>query len=300
MASSVSSLSRTKIQNLISAGAVRVNDVIIVDASYYLKVNDCVTVDDSQKIEKPNLSPDASVQFDILYEDADLLVIDKPAGVVVHAGAGNFSHTLVNGLVHHCGKSLSSGSDEYRPGIVHRIDKDTSGILVVAKNDYSHAKLAEQFAVHSITRKYICFCYSHFQNKSGKIETLIARDQNNRLKMSVNPSQGKTAITLFKTLVDYGYASKIECELKTGRTHQIRVHMSYLGHSLIGDSLYKTKNYSIPKNISEYIRLFPRQALHAYYLKFCHPCTQKEMEFFSDIPSDMQQLEEMLRNAIEK
>lgn len=273
------------------------NGVIIVDANHYLKINDIVVVDDSQKIERPSLSPDADVKFDVLYEDADLLVINKPAGVVVHAGAGNFSHTLVNGLVHHCGESLSSGSDEYRPGIVHRIDKDTSGILVVAKNDYSHAKLAEQFAVHSIVRKYVCFCYSHFQNKSGKIETLISRDKNNRLKMCVNPSQGKRAITLFKTLADYGFASKIECELKTGRTHQIRVHMSYLGHSLIGDSLYKVKNYAIPKDMTEYIRSFPRQALHAYFLKFQHPTNQKDMEFSADLPSDLQQLEKKLEEG---
>lgn len=271
-----------------------VNGIVITDANYNLKINDIIVVNNEFKEKRPDLSADAEVPFEVVYEDDDVLVINKPAGVVVHAGAGNFEHTLVNGLVHHCGSALSSGSDQFRPGIVHRIDKDTSGILVVAKNDYAHMKLAEQFAVHSITRKYVCFCYSHFQPSCGRIETFITRDKHNRLKMSVSDSQGKKAITIFKTLADYGFASKIECELKTGRTHQIRVHMSNAGHSLIGDSLYKAKNYSVPKELAEYINQFPRQALHAFFLKFKHPRTENDMEFSAPFPSDLAELEERL------
>lgn len=236
--------------------------------------------------------------FSILYEDEDLLIIDKPAGVVVHPGAGNYSRTLVNGLAHHCGQSLSSGSDESRPGIVHRLDKDTSGILVVAKNDFAHAELARQFTTHSIARKYLCFCYAILRLPRGKIETLISRDGNNRLKMCVSRDGGKAAVTLYRTLETFsGIASKVECELKTGRTHQIRVHMSHLGHSLIGDSLYRAKNYSIPKEIAHYVNNFPRQALHAYFLEFSHPRSGKPMHFEADLPSDMQELELVLQNS---
>ena len=155
-------------------------------------------------------------------------------------------------------------------------------------------KLAEQFAVHSITRKYICFCFSHFQPPCGKIETFITRDKKNRLKMCASSTDGKKAITIFRTLADYGFASKIECELKTGRTHQIRVHMFSQGHSLIGDSLYKTKNYAVPKELAEYINQFPRQALHAFFLKFIHPRTNREMEFSVPLPQDLLELEEQL------
>jgi 23S rRNA pseudouridine1911/1915/1917 synthase len=215
---------------------------------------------------------------------------------VVHPGAGNCSHTLVNGLVHRCGQSLSSGSDEFRPGIVHRLDKDTSGILAVAKNDFAHAELAKRFAAHSITRKYLCFCHSILRFPQGKIETSIARDKNNRLKMCVAQGRGKNAITLYKTVETFAnIASKIECELKTGRTHQIRVHMSHLGHSLIGDSLYRVKNYPIPKEIAHYVNNFPRQALHAYFLEFLHPKSQKLMHFEIDLPPDLQELEQTLR-----
>jgi 23S rRNA pseudouridine1911/1915/1917 synthase len=213
----------------------------------------------------------------------------------VHPGAGNHSHTLVNGLVYHCGKALSSGSDQYRPGIVHRTDKDTGGILVVAKNDFSHAELAKQFAVHSVKRKYICFCFGIPQPQYGKIETLIARDKSNRLKMAVVPDNGRRAVTLYKTIKTFStFAAKAECELETGRTHQIRVHMSHRKCSLIGDSLYKAKNYFIPKEILNFVNGFSRQALHAYFLEFLHPRSQKKMRFTSDLPEDMQLLEKIM------
>ncbi|MDR2645597.1 MAG: RluA family pseudouridine synthase [Holosporaceae bacterium] len=288
-------VSRRKIQMLISSGNVYVNGVSITDAAYNLKYRDEILANECFREEKPNLSPDANVKFAVLYEDEDLLIIDKPAGVTVHAGAGNRSHTLINGLIHHCGKSLSSGSDSCRPGIVHRIDKNTSGVLVVAKNDFTHAALARQFAIHSIRRKYICFCYSILQPLHGKIETFLGRDKNNRLKMAVAES-GRNAITFYKTLKTFSkFASKVECELKTGRTHQIRAHMSYRKCSIIGDALYKTKNYSIEKN--PVIQRFPRQALHAYFLEFIHPRSKKFLQIQSDFPSDLQSLEEVLQLA---
>ncbi|MDR2067955.1 MAG: RluA family pseudouridine synthase [Holosporaceae bacterium] len=297
LTSEIGSMSRSKIQLLISSGRVQVNDKQLLDPNYRLKSGDKIFCDDNLVISKPDLTPDATVAFSILHEDEDLLVIDKPAGIVVHPGAGNYRHTLVNGLAHHCGQSLSSGSDEFRPGIVHRLDKDTSGILVVAKNDFTHTELAGQFATHSITRKYICFCHSILRFPQGKIETLISRDRKNRLKMCVSGDRGKAAITLYRTLQTFsGIASKVECELKTGRTHQIRLHMSHMGHALIGDSLYKTKNYASPQEIYHYINKFPRQALHAYFLKFSHPRSGKFMRFETSLPTDMLELEDRLQN----
>jgi 23S rRNA pseudouridine1911/1915/1917 synthase len=298
LASEIKELSRSKIQILISTGHVQVNSVFVTDASYNLKPNDEILVDDEWKIEKPDLTPDKDIEFDVLHEDEDLLIIDKPAGVAVHPGAGNHSHTLVNGLVYHCGRSLSTGSDEYRPGIVHRIDKNTSGVLVVAKNDFAHFELAKQFATHSIERKYICLCYSFPHLSHGKIETFISRDKENRLKMAISKNAGRRAVTFYKTLETFSkFASKIECKLKTGRTHQIRAHMSHLGCSLIGDSLYKTKNYAIPAEIADFIKHFPRQALHAYFLEFLHPRSQKIMRFESDPPDDIKKLEKILRDS---
>jgi 23S rRNA pseudouridine1911/1915/1917 synthase len=295
LASEIKEISRSKIQVLISAGHVKVNSVLITDAGHNLKYNDEILLDENFEEEKPDLTPDNGIKFTILYEDEDLLVIEKPAGVTVHPGAGNFSRTLVNGLAHHCGKSLSGGSGKYRPGIVHRIDKNTSGILAVAKNDFSHNGLAKQFAVHSVRRKYICFCYSLMQPSNGKIETLISRDKKNRLKMSVSNDSGRKATTFYKTLRTFSkFASKVECELKTGRTHQIRVHMSHKGCSLIGDSIYRAKNYFVPHDISNYVNGFSRQALHAYFLEFLHPCSQKLMHFESDMPDDMKELEKVL------
>ncbi|MDR0678378.1 MAG: RluA family pseudouridine synthase [Holosporaceae bacterium] len=295
LASEIKELSRSKIQILISTRHVKVNSVYVTDVGHNLKPNDKVYVDDDWKIEKPNLASNEGIKFLVLYEDENLLVVDKPAGVTVHPGAGNYSDTLVNGLIYHCGRALSRGSDEYRPGIVHRIDKNTSGILVIAKNDFTHCELAKQFAAHSIGRKYVCFCYSFPCPSLGKIETLISRDKNNRVKMAVSKNVGRNAVTFYKTLKKFSdFASKIECELKTGRTHQIRVHLSHLKCSLIGDSLYKTKNYAIPHEIADFVNNFPRQALHAYFLEFLHPCSKKIMRFESDLPNDILELEKIL------
>ena len=272
----------------------------MVDSNFSLKGESIVCIKQNIPSDKIEIHPDEKVPFEVLFEDDDLIVINKPAGVVVHPGAGNRDHTLVNGLAHHCGTNLSTINSEIRPGIVHRIDKDTSGILVVAKNDFAHVELAKQFEIHSIKRKYICFVYSVLRPPHGKIETLISRSQNNRLKMSVSQFKGKKAVTLYRTIKNFSNcASKVECELLTGRTHQIRVHMSSRGNSLIGDRTYKVKNYSLPKEYAQQINEFPRQALHAYLLEFIHPKSGKIMHFECDLPADMKNLENLL-NGIEK
>lgn len=280
-------MSRNRFQSLIVSGHVLVNSDIIRDVDYSLKYGDEIFIEDiNLEQETTHLTPDENVEFSILYEDEDIVVINKPAGVIVHPGAGNLSHTLVNGLLHHCGKSLSES--ENRPGIVHRIDKDTSGILVVAKNNFSHNELAKQFVSHTIKRKYICFCHSVPHPLSGKVETFVTRDKKNRLKMSVSQNDGKKAVTFYKTLKNFsGIASKVECELKTGRTHQVRLHMSHIGCSLIGDSTYKNKNYAHQSEIS----IISRQALHAYFLEFNHPSSGKLMHFETALPEDMDCLE---------
>ena len=294
---------RSRAQKLIKSGCVLVNCMRVIDCSFKVRPDQKVSVTDL--IETFDLLPD-DVKFEILYEDEDIIVVDKPSGVVVHPGSGNWSGTLVNGLIKHSENLSSIGEEFLRPGIVHRIDKDTSGILVVAKNDISHAKLAEQFAKHTITRKYECFTYGmpkidkrvqKLTDKRYMFESEIGRDRISRKKMMVLESGGKHAITIFKILDTFkdACASRIECELKTGRTHQIRVHMTHLGASLIGDQTYG-KRKKIKGDSDDFVYNFPRQALHAKYLKFTHPVTLEEMEFSSQLPDDMQQLNQILSN----
>lgn len=283
--------SRTKIAEFIENEALKINSTF-PRKNYILKPCDEVEIF-IPEVKVIDLEPDASVPFEVLFEDEFLAVVNKPQGVVVHPGAGNFQKTLVNGLVSFFENNLSE--DKIRPGIVHRIDKDTSGILVIAKNNFAHQKLAEQFAIHSIKRKYICFCFGIFSKPMIRIETYIARDKYNRLKMSVALNEGKKAISIFRVLKNFStFASKIECELETGRTHQIRVHMNYLKHSLIGDKLYQYKNYSLPKRL-EFLNSFPRQALHAFFLEFKHPESGKLMSFKSPLPYDLEALENELK-----
>ncbi len=227
------------------------------------------------------------IPLDILYEDDDLIVLNKPAGMVVHPAAGNFSGTLVNALLAHCGDSLSGIGGVKRPGIVHRIDKETSGILVVAKNDTAHQKLSEQFSVHSIHRVYQAIVYG-FSPPSGTVQGNIGRSPSNRQKMAIVTQGGKPAVThfhLIKPLFN-GKASLIECRLETGRTHQIRVHMTSIKHPLVGDKTYG----NAPKGTPEILRIFPRQALHAAQLGFIHPRTGKKLLFKAPLPLDMQLL----------
>ena len=230
--------------------------------------------------------------LDIVYEDDDVVVVNKPAGLVVHPGAGNWDHTLVNGLLFHCQGSLSGIGGVERPGIVHRIDKDTSGLIVVAKNDKAHVALAKQFEVHSIQREYQAFVWGKLEQEEGRIEGNIGRSPTNRQKMALVRIGGKSAVTHYTRLdvYDGGLVSFVKCILETGRTHQIRVHMSSIRHPLVGDYTYGNPQ----KNAPDFVRDFPRQALHAGLLGFIHPTTGKQLVFEVPMPSDMQELKEKL------
>ena len=238
-----------------------------------------------------NIEPE-DIPLDILYEDDDLLVLNKEAGLVVHPGAGNWEGTLVNALLAHCGDSLSGIGGVKRPGIVHRIDKETSGVLVIAKNDFAHKGLAEQFEKHSIERVYNAVVWGCIPQE-GTVEGNIGRSSYNRQKMAIVQVGGKHAVTHYKPIEIFknGLATLIECVLETGRTHQIRVHLTSIGHPLVGDKLYG----SAPKTAPSEIKQFPRQALHAALLGFVHPRTGKKMIFSTPLPTDMQELIEALR-----
>lgn len=273
---------------------------------------DCVKYKDTEKYaDKPDLKvkegdvfvlslPESvpaepvpeKIDLNILYEDDDLIVVDKAAGMVVHPGAGNYSGTLVNALLYHCKDSLSGIGGVLRPGIVHRIDKDTSGILVVAKNDFTHVHLSEQFSKHTIERVYYAFVWGILKSKEGVVSSLIGRSSTNRQKMAIVTQGGKHAVTHYECIDCYpkGPVSYVKCVLETGRTHQIRVHMSSLGHSLIGDSVYGV----VPKTADSRLRFFKRQALHAGFLSFVHPKTGERLTFESKLPTDMQELKELL------
>ncbi len=233
--------------------------------------------------------------LDIVYEDADVVVVNKPAGMVVHPGAGNWDNTLVNGLLFHCKGSLSGIGGVERPGIVHRIDKDTSGLLVVAKNDLAHQALAKQFELHSIERVYQAFVWGCVPMEKGRIEGNIGRSSTNRQKMAVVKTGGKPAVTHYERLNVFmgGLVSHVQCVLETGRTHQIRVHMSSIGHPLVGDYTY---GHGM-KNAPQFLRDFPRQALHAGLLGFVHPTTGKSMVFEVPMPQDMQDLLQQLEGV---
>lgn len=274
-------LSRNRVLNLIKDGCLNPNTP--ADSKTFLSQRFELTVPPAQ-----DAAPLAQqIPLDILYEDEDLIVLNKPAGMVVHPAAGNYSGTLVNALLAHCGNSLSGIGGVKRPGIVHRIDKETSGVLVIAKNDMAHQKLSEQFAVHSIRRVYQAIVYG-FTPPTGTIQGNIGRSPTNRQKMAIVTNGGKPAVTHFRLIKPLfnGKASLIECRLETGRTHQIRVHMTSIKHPLVGDKTYGNP----PKGTPEILRLFPRQALHAAELGFIHPRSGKQILLSAPMPQDMQLL----------
>ena len=243
-------ISRTKIKTLIENGFLKINNLKVIEPSKKLNLNDNINLEIPEK-KSYKIKP-YKFKLNIVYEDNDIIVIDKPAGLVVHPGAGNFDKTLVNALVHKYSKKLSDINGWLRPGIVHRIDKDTSGILVVARNNLSHSNLGEQFSKHTIKRKYTALVWGVIRPLSGKIETLIGRSKKNRQLMTVTETNGKKAITNYFTkevfnIKDIPKISLLECELETGRTHQIRVHMSYKGNPLLGDKQYGKKNTKLKK-----------------------------------------------------
>lgn len=266
-------ISRSNIQKLIKENRILVNSKK-EKASYKVSTGDLVTV--AMPEPKELLIEAQDIDIEIVYEDDDLLIVNKPQGMVVHPAPGNPDKTLVNAIMYHCKGKLSSINGVIRPGIVHRIDKNTSGLLVVAKNNNAHKKLAEQFAVHSITREYEMICSGRVDWDKKTVDTLIGRNPKNRLKMSVIKSGGKRAVTHFEVLEDLSGFTYMKATLETGRTHQIRVHSSYLKHPIIGDNIY---GYPIKK-----FAHLQGQMLHARKLGFIHPTTGEYLEFTSDLP----------------
>lgn len=288
------SYSRSQLIRFIESDCVKFmdEDRFAEDADLKVKEGDCFVLTPPQAVPAEPV-PEA-IDLDILYEDDDLLVVNKPAGMVVHPGSGNYSKTLVNALLYHCKDSLSGVGGVLRPGIVHRIDKDTSGILVVAKNDFTHVRLSEQFSKHTIERIYHAFVWGVVKQTEGVVSSLIGRSSSNRQKMAIVTRGGKHAVTHYTCLAHYPKvpASYVKCVLETGRTHQIRVHLSSLGHSLIGDPVYGV----VPKAAVSEVRFFNRQALHAGFLAFIHPRTGKRLQFEAPLPADMIELKELLEN----
>lgn len=285
--------SRTRLQQLIAGGAVRVDGVVALDAAAPVKGCEAIII---APPEPAVALPEAqALPLAVVYEDQDLLVIDKPPGLVVHPGAGHWDHTLVNALLAHCGASLSGIGGVARPGIVHRLDKDTSGLLVVAKHDRAHHALAAQFADRSLSRTYQAVVWDMPRPAEGAIEAAIGRDARHRQRMTVRGEGGKAALTYYKVLEPFGMrAALVQCRLATGRTHQIRVHLAHIGHAVAGDPLYgRARRGNDP--LTMLLRRFPRQALHAAALRLVHPRTGKTMEFKSLLPPDLQILLRELR-----
>ena len=296
-------LSRNRIKNLILDKNLKINNKIITDPSKKVLFNDKISLT-IPELKKTSLKP-FEYKLDIIFEDEDLLVLNKPAGIVMHPGAGNFDNTIVNALMSYTKSSLSNIGGELRPGIVHRIDKNTSGLVVIAKNNQSHEHLSKQFSDHTIKRVYQLLIWGKIRPSKGKIETFITRSSKNRQMMEVSFNKGKKAITNYKTIEifeskDTPTLSLVECKLETGRTHQIRVHMNYLGNSIIGDDKYK-KRFKKIKNIDPSLEKnlikLNRQFLHAKTIGFVHPKKNKEMIFSSILPKELEKILKMLRNT---
>ncbi len=298
-------ISRTRIKNLILNENLKLNNEIIKNPSKKVKIDDEVNlkIDSPEKI---SLKP-YNYKLEIIFEDKDLMIINKPAGIIMHPGAGNYNETIVNALIHYDKNFLSNIGDELRPGIVHRIDKNTSGLVVVAKNIETHENLSKQFRKHIIKRVYQLLIWGKLRPSFGKIETYITRSSKNRQLMEVSRSKGKIAITNYKTIEIFENEkiptlSLVECKLETGRTHQIRVHMNYKGNSIVGDDKYK-KKYKKLKNVDSIVQnsisKLNRQFLHAKTLGFFHPKANKEMVFSSNLPKELNNILKMLRNTKE-
>ena len=299
----VKNLTRSFLKKLIKKNLLKVNDKIINSPSIKLKKNDNVEItviyNQEQKLTPKN------IKINVIYEDKDILIINKQKGLVVHPGAGNFKDTLANALAYKYKNNLSNINGKLRPGIIHRIDKDTSGLLVVAKNNTSHSILGKQFSEHTIKRKYKCLVWGILRPLNGKIDTLISRSKRNRQLMTVSEISGKRAITNYKTIrtffkKDIPKISLMECELETGRTHQIRVHLNYKGISIIGDKQYgkrMLKFKKINKELSTLLKNLQGQLLHAETLEFIHPTKNKWIKFKSELPEDFEKMLSFLNNV---
>ncbi len=272
LADALEDVSRSGVQKLMEQGHIQLNGKA-VKPNYKLREKDVIDVQ-IPDVAEPEILPE-NIPLDILYEDQDVIVLNKPQGMVVHPAPGHTSGTLVNALMYHCGAELSGINGEKRPGIVHRIDKDTSGVLMVAKNNAAHQSLAEQLAVHSITRKYNAIVYNGFSEESGTVDQPIGRNPQDRKKMAVTQKHSRHAVTHYRVLERLGNFTLIEAQLETGRTHQIRVHMTYIGHPLLGDTVYGKKKQPFG---------LEGQVLHARVLGFRHPSTGEYMEFEAPLP----------------
>lgn len=294
LAQKAENLSRSKIKQIIEKGQVKINNIVIKEASF--KVNHGDNIDIEVLQYHGSVITPQKVNFEIIYEDEYLLVINKPAGLTVHPGAGAHDNTLVNGLVMHCGDKLSNVADHARPGIVHRLDKNTSGLLMVAKDNETHMALSKALAVREIKRCYLALIYGVPSSKIGTVKTQYGRAKRDRQKWTVLRTGGKVAVTHYKVISNYGDGtiSLIECTLETGRTHQIRVHMNYIGQPVIGDPSYgRDKNYNLnalPPKAQMLIKQLKRQALHAYKLSFVHPQTQQIMNYEIPLPLEMKEI----------
>ena len=276
--------SRSYIQKLIEKGNVTVDGKPCTAKNYKVNAGQQVEL---VMPEPQNLSVEPEdIPLDIVYEDDDVLVVNKPRGMVVHPAVGNYTGTLVNAIMHHCGERLSSINGVIRPGIVHRIDKDTSGLLMIAKNNMAHESLSAQLAEHSITRRYNALVYSNPSQDEGTVDAPIGRDPKNRLRMAVTSQNSKRAVTHWKVLERFGKYTLIEARLETGRTHQIRVHMSHIKHPLVGDMVYGPKKQPLTED---------GQMLHARVLGFVHPRTGEYMEFERPLPDEFQQILQKVR-----
>ena len=292
LANALPQFSRARLQALIAEGSLLILDKAATDAASRKFAGKKFEL--SVPAPKPDKAQPQDIELNIVYEDDHLIIVDKPAGLVVHPAAGHADGTLVNALLHHCKGKLSGIGGVERPGIVHRIDKDTSGLLVIAKSDVAHEGLAKLFAAHNIERRYNAIVSGIPAPPAGSIRTQIGRSTTNRKKMAVlQDNKGRHAVTHFRTLEIFAKTSLVECTLETGRTHQVRVHMAHIGHPLIGDSVYSNRqnSYRIGQNQSK----FERQALHAASLGFIHPVSGETLRFESSLPEDMQLLLSQLR-----
>mgnify|MGYP003388963953 CR=1 FL=1 len=302
LSENIGQFTRSFLKKLIEDNQVKLNNKITPLSSTKVKYKDLIIVNIVDKNTK-DIVP-KKIDLDVIYEDKSILIINKPKGMVVHPGAGNYENTLVNALLYKYKKNLSDINGTLRPGIVHRIDKETSGLLVIAKNNFAHANLGEQFSKHTIERKYLCLAWGVVRPLNGKISTLITRDKKNRQLMTVSDINGKKAITNYKTIKvfnikDIPKISLIECKLETGRTHQIRVHLKYKGTSLLGDKQYGKKNVKFKKINNEFfmkLNELSGQALHAKTLGFNHPVTKKWMSFNTDLPDGFKKILNLLKN----
>ena len=303
VASKKNEISRTRVKNLINKKKLKLNGLILKDPAKKISDKDKIILEIPEP-EKVSLKP-FDYKLDIVHEDNDLIIINKSAGISMHPGAGNYDNTIVNALINYDSKNLSNIGDELRPGIVHRIDKDTSGLVVIAKNNITHENLSKQFNEHSIDRVYQTLIWGKLRPQNGKIETLITRSSKNRQLMEVGISKGKKAITNYKTLEVFENEktptfSFVECKLETGRTHQIRVHMSYKGNNILGDKKYKKKFKkfkNIDSDLEKSILNLDRQFLHAKAIGFIHPITGEKLEFTSNLPQDLDKIVKKLRNT---